>query len=352
MDNLINETNQRLQEIIDNLTTIKKEYENKLSSSNKEIEVELGKVKKYKEDFFVAKQKIEKMNADIEGFEADYQNLVDRFKDDELANILIAANKEISAKIDERKRKIGKDKIAMNDLVEKAELSKDKLVKLTAEKRALELCLAKILDSYEFYTKALSQIIEYSKDNAGNLVACFHEQGDSIKLNFTKSIEEDEDFTQEKIENALKEEYIIEDNDLEEENDNIEDEETSNDDEDMIDEDDTQEEQDDEEIESSLVDEDLDDEEIESEDIELDDEDITDDEDTEIEETEETEDNEDAEDDSEDDEEIQEEINEDNLIETDKYTIVIDDVPSVLYNFDDSIEDYEEDEEEEDEKKD
>lgn len=346
MDNLINETNQRLQEIIDNLTTIKKEYENKLSSSNKEIEVELGKVKKYKEDFFVAKQKIEKMNSDIEGFEADYQNLVDRFKDDELANILIAANKEISAKIDERKRKIGKDKIAMNDLVEKAELSKDKLVKLTAEKRALELCLAKILDSYEFYTKALSQIIEYSKDNAGNLVACFHEQGDSIKLNFTKSIEEENELTQEKIEDALKEEYIIEDNEINEEIDNT--------DEDIVDsEEDEVEEivnEDDEDIEidSSLVDEDLDEEEIEDEDIELDEDDMTEDEDTKSDETDE-EDSEDEETEN-DYEETQEEINEDNLIETDKYTIVIDDVPSVLYNFDDSIED--EEEIEEDEKKD
>lgn len=339
MDNLINETNQRLQEIIDNLTTIKKEYENKLGSSNKEIEVELGKVKKYKEDFFVAKQKIEKMNSDIEGFEADYQNLVDRFKDDELANILIAANKEISAKIDERKRKIAKDKIAMNDLVEKAELSKDKLVKLTAEKRALELCLAKILDSYEFYTKALSQIIEYSKDNAGNLVACFHEQGDSIKLNFTKSIEENEDYTQEKIEDALKEEYIIEDNELSEDIDNT-DEEVVVDEEDSNDFNDNT--TDEKEIESnSVIDEDMDDEDIEVEDIELEEDDITENEDA----FEETNDDEDL-DENVEVEEQQEEVNEENVIETDKYTIVIDDVPSVLYNFDDSIED------EEDEKKD
>lgn len=54
MDNLISETNTRLQEIIDNLTTIKTEYENKLRRSSREIDVELDKVNKYKEDFFVA----------------------------------------------------------------------------------------------------------------------------------------------------------------------------------------------------------------------------------------------------------------------------------------------------------
>lgn len=185
MDNLISETNSRLQEIIDNLTTIKNEYESKLRRSAKEIDTELNKVNQYKEDFFIAKQKIEKMNADIEGFEQDYQNLVERFKDDELANILIAANKEISAKIDERKRKIAKDKIAMNELVEKAELSKNKLVKITAEKKALELCLAKILDSYEFYSRALGQIIEYSNENSTNLSECI-----DLKSSFSEIIKE------------------------------------------------------------------------------------------------------------------------------------------------------------------
>lgn len=199
MDNLINETNVRLQEIIDNLTTIKNEYENKLDHSNKEIDIELNKVKKYKEDFFVSKQKIEKMNSDIEGFEKDYQNLVERFKDDELANILIAANKEISAKIDERKRKIARDKISMNELVEKAETSKTKLVKLTAEKKALELCLKKILDAYEFYTKSLLQIINYSNDNPDNLSACFH-----IKAEHTDTV----------VDNNT-EEFVIEENETE-----------------------------------------------------------------------------------------------------------------------------------------
>lgn len=190
MDNLISETNTRLQDIIDNLTTIKTEYENKLRRSSREIDIELDKVNKYKEDFFVSKQKIEKMNSDIEGFEADYQNLVERFKDDELANILIAANKEISAKIDERKRKIARDKLAMNELIEKAELSKNKLVKITAEKKALELCLAKILDAYEFYSRALTQVIEYTQGNTSDLSKCFFENNKDMKSSFSKTIRE------------------------------------------------------------------------------------------------------------------------------------------------------------------
>lgn len=209
MDNLISETNTRLQEIIDNLTTIKTEYENKLRRSSREIDVELDKVNKYKEDFFVAKQKIEKMNSDIEGFEADYQNLVERFKDDELANILIAANKEISAKIDERKRKIARDKLAMNELIEKAELSKNKLVKITAEKKALELCLAKILDAYEFYSRALTQVIEYTQENTSDLSKCFFENNKDMKSSFSKTIREITADNKEYEEKAVEEEDKI-----------------------------------------------------------------------------------------------------------------------------------------------
>ena len=155
MDNLVSETNLRLQEVIDNLATIKKEYEKKLKANDKQINSELAKVKKYKKDFFEAKEKVEKMNADIVGFSEDYKKLVERFKDDELANILIAANKEISLKIEERKRKIIKDKASMN------------------EKNALESCYVKICDAEEYYRRSLNEIIDYSNENKDNLCAYF-----------------------------------------------------------------------------------------------------------------------------------------------------------------------------------
>lgn len=169
MDNLVSETNKRLQKIIDDLKLIKDEYESKLDNTNKEIESEMQKVKTYKENFFASKEKIEKMNSDIAGFEQDYQNLVEKFKDDELANILVAANKEVTLKIEERKRKIVQDKAEMNELVNKAEKVKQKLVKLTAEKKALEVCLNNIIDSFEYYKKELTSIIEYSNNNQSNL---------------------------------------------------------------------------------------------------------------------------------------------------------------------------------------
>lgn len=203
MDNLISETNTKLQGIVSNLETIKEEYEKKLEANTREMSVELEAVKKYKEEFFASKQKVEKMNNDIEGFESDYQNLVERFKDDELANILIAANKEISSKIEERKRKIIRDKKAMNELVSQAEIAKEKLVKLNAEKAALEMCLSKITDACEFYSTSVDRIITYTNNNPEFLCACFHE---NIKEESEKELSE----LEQEINNITVDEEILE----------------------------------------------------------------------------------------------------------------------------------------------
>ena len=207
MDKLVSETNAKLESVIENLETIKKEYEKKLKANDKEINAELSKVRKYKKDFFLAKEKVEKMNSDIEGFSEDYKKLVERFKDDELANILVAANKEISLKIEERKRKIIKDKASMNELVEKAEKVKEKLVTLTQEKNALESCYVKICDSEEYYRRSLNEIIDYANENKENLCSYFDDADaiinsaeseeplvdlNDIEFDMTKEIDEDE----------------------------------------------------------------------------------------------------------------------------------------------------------------
>lgn len=234
MDNLVSETNLRLQEVIDNLATIKKEYEKKLKANDKQINCELAKVKKYKKDFFEAKETVEKMNADIVGFSEDYKKLVERFKDDELANILIAANKEISLKIEERKRKIIKDKASMNELVEKAEKVKESLVILTQEKNALESCYVKICDAEEYYRRSLNEIIDYSTENKDNLCSYFDDANAIIEsakeeeplVNLDDmSIEESAKDTEKSDEDAIEE--TENDEELDEKT-NIEDSDTEN----------------------------------------------------------------------------------------------------------------------------
>jgi hypothetical protein len=187
---LINETNTKLNDIIEHLKGIKDEYESKLATNKTQIDDELAKVDEYKSLFYEAKKKIQKMSDDINGFEEDYRNLVEKFQNDELQNILVSANKEITLKIDERKKKIKDEQIAMNKLVQKASFSKQKLVKLTAEKKAIQLKLDYILDAYEFYNKTLSDIIEYSTSHSDDLCSYFGESKakNEIKIEPAKEI--------------------------------------------------------------------------------------------------------------------------------------------------------------------
>lgn len=205
MNDLIKETNSTLEESIVNLFSAKTENEHKLADISQEVENQLQKVKGYKEAFNKAKDKIAQMNEDIVNFESDYQNLVDKFQNDELQNILVSANKEITLKIDDRKKKIKDEQIEMNKLVQQASISKQKLLKLTAEKKAIELKLEGILDAYEFYNKTLSEIIDFSTKHPNNLRSYFgntniEEEKEVIKEKTEEVKEEKKDFKKDKKE--------------------------------------------------------------------------------------------------------------------------------------------------------
>lgn len=183
MDNLIQETNTKLKNIIEDLSALKNEYEDKVNVISQSIDKELAAVKKYKEDFFTAKEKIEKANDDIKDFEKDYQSLVEKFNGESLAGILLSANKEINSKIEENKMKIAQDRKDINALIAKAEVAKAKLVKLTAEKKILKIRLNKITEAYNYYVNSINEIIENSKK--GKIKK---EEGEVQETNTKKSI--------------------------------------------------------------------------------------------------------------------------------------------------------------------
>lgn len=166
---LINDTNSKLNEIIEDIRYKKEDYDNKLLDNQKSIDDELAKVNGYKEEFNEAKKKIQKMTDDINGFETDYNNLVEKFKDDDLANILSGVSKEIDAKIKEKKRNIQRDQDEMNQLVDKAKEAKNKLVQLINEKKALEQVLKQINDVYKYYDEEFERIATYTQENSNNL---------------------------------------------------------------------------------------------------------------------------------------------------------------------------------------
>ncbi len=170
MNDLLQETNVKFEGIIIDLENLKSEYVEKIRIVDEEIAEELNVVKNYKNDFFVAKDKIEKTNNDIQTFEKEYNSLIEKFKDDEIGAILLNSNRDLEAKIEEKKQQIIQQKRDINNLIQKAEMAKDKLVKLTAEKKILELRLTDVEDIYQYYKKAIEDIIDFTKKNEKDII--------------------------------------------------------------------------------------------------------------------------------------------------------------------------------------
>jgi len=166
---LINDTNAKLNEIIERIKVLKEDYESKLAFNKGEIDKELVKVNQYKDQFYEAKKKIQKVTDEISGFEEDYRNLVEKFQDEDLANILTGVSKEINVKIREKKRSIQKDQKEMNDLIDKAQEAKKALIKLTQEKKALENVYNQVKDVYTYYNDEFERIAKFTTDNIENL---------------------------------------------------------------------------------------------------------------------------------------------------------------------------------------
>jgi hypothetical protein len=225
---LIKETNTKLLDIVENISKLKDEYEFKLAENKNQIDDELAKVEEYKRQFNEAKKTIQKMSDDINGFEEDYRNLVEKFQDDELSNILTGVSKEINAKIKEKKRNIQKDQKEMNSLIDKAQAAKKALVKLTSEKKALELVLKQITDVYKYYDEQFKDIITFSEDHFDNL----HPDEEEIE------VENEEDVNVDEIEIDEKEEIVTDEDvnkkvvEVEEDGESTEDELTLDEDED------------------------------------------------------------------------------------------------------------------------
>ena len=188
MNDLLQETNGKLLNIVGELDLLTKDYADKIASIDQEIAQELDIVKKYKDDFFQAREKIEKTNNDIETFERDYNSLLEKFKDDEIGSILLNSNNDLAAKLEEKRRKIVEEKKDINNLIAKAEVAKNRLVKLTAEKKIMEVRLTDIEDIFEYYKKALQEIVNYTTNNENDIIVTNKKKEEEAKQ---KAIEEE-----------------------------------------------------------------------------------------------------------------------------------------------------------------
>ena len=169
MNGLIKETNENLKAIIntmkENLDTATYSLEALQSQMDKKVE----EAKKYKIQVDNAKENIKRIEEDNTNLELSLNELTDKYSKLNLVNIIEAGNKEIKFKINENIKEINKNREHIAELTNKARTIKDLLINLKKDKNIKEERLENLRIAYEFYSKNLNEIIEYTYNNPDSL---------------------------------------------------------------------------------------------------------------------------------------------------------------------------------------
>ena len=169
MKTLIEEINAKLKAIISDLETQKSDTEGSLASVQEKIDEKIDEAKGYKSAVEEAKNTISKLEDEIKALEEDLSDLTERFKDKDLNAILETGNKEINSKIVARQKDIAKQRERINELTEKARTIKDLLINLKKDKESKKNKLNNLTNAYEYYSKELNKIIDYSTEHPDDL---------------------------------------------------------------------------------------------------------------------------------------------------------------------------------------
>lgn len=169
MKALITEINEKIKEIINELTERKIELETSLESVRSKIDDKVEEARKYKEQVDKAKDDIKLYEDEIDGLNDKLDGLKERFSSEEFETILDTGKREISNLISQKESKINDRKKTIGELTAKAHTIKDLLVNLKKDKETKSETLENIDKCLEYYKNEFDKIIDYSSSNYDNL---------------------------------------------------------------------------------------------------------------------------------------------------------------------------------------
>lgn len=169
MKALITEINEKIKEIINELTERKIELETSLESVKSKIDDKVEEARKYKEQVDKAKDDIKLYEDEIDDLNDKLDGLKERFSSEEFETILDTGMREISNLISQKESKINDRKKTIGELTAKAHTIKDLLVNLKKDKETKSETLENIDKCFEYYKNEFDKIIDYSSSNYDNL---------------------------------------------------------------------------------------------------------------------------------------------------------------------------------------
>lgn len=188
MEKMIKVINDNLRNVINGIKEHRIDLEATLGSIKNEMSLRVKEASTYKSDVENARTIISSLENDITDLESDLSELKDKFGSKNFKEILNAGNKEINAKILEKRSLINEQGQIILSLTDKARGLKEILIELREKKIATEENLEKtrILEGY--FENRIGEAIRYSEEHPDEL-ASYRDEIPQEELNTQENID-------------------------------------------------------------------------------------------------------------------------------------------------------------------
>lgn len=188
MEKMIKVINDNLRNVISGIKDHRADLESTLDSIKSDMSLKVKEANAYKSDVETARAIVSSLESDIADLEHDLEELNDKFGSKNFKEILAAGNREINAKIIEKKSAIDEQSQIILGLTDKARSLKDSLIELRERKMVTEenLHKTKILEGY--YDTRISEIVKFAEETPEEL-ATYREEIPQEELNIQEDID-------------------------------------------------------------------------------------------------------------------------------------------------------------------
>lgn len=188
MEKMIKVINDNLRNVISGIKEHRLDLEETLDSIKSDMSLKVKEANAYKSDVETARTIVSTLEGEIADLEHDLEELNDKFGSKNFKEILAAGNREINAKIIEKRTAINEQGQIILGLTDKARNLKDSLIELRERKMVTEenLRKTKILEGY--FDTRISEIIKFSEESPEEL-ATYREEIPQEELNIQEDID-------------------------------------------------------------------------------------------------------------------------------------------------------------------
>ncbi len=188
MEKMIKVINDNLRNVISGIKEHRTDLESTLESIKSDMSLKVKEANAYKSDVETARAIVSTLEGEIADLEHDLEELNDKFGSKNFKEILAAGNREINAKIIEKRSAINEQGQIILGLTDKARSLKDTLIELRERKMVTEENLRKTMILESYYDTRISEIVKFSEESPEEL-ATYREEIPQEELNIQEDID-------------------------------------------------------------------------------------------------------------------------------------------------------------------